>query len=55
MNIRNVTLDWSYPKLIDNIFTDDRIYEKGIYCIYRIFGKNKALLYIGKTSDCFYN
>lgn len=55
MNIRNVTLEWSYPKLIDNILEDDRIYEKGIYCIYRRFGKNKTLLYIGKTADCFYN
>lgn len=55
MNIRNITLEWSYPKRLENIFDDERVYDKGIYCIYRRFGGNDTLIYIGKTKDSFFN
>lgn len=55
MRLKSVELKWSYPVSYDNIFSSDKIYEKGIYYISRKFGDSETLLYIGKTNDCFYN
>ena len=53
MNIRNVTIEWTYPKQIDKVFDDERINNIGIYCIYRVYGTTETLLYIGKTFNSF--
>ena len=49
MQIRRVTIEWSYPMDIDNILLDERMQDIGIYYITRKFGNNVSNLYIGKT------
>ena len=49
MQIRRVTIEWSYPMDIDNILLDERMQDIGIYFITRKFGNNVSNLYIGKT------
>ena len=53
MQMRRVTIEWSYPMDIDNILLDERMQDIGIYYITRKFGNNVSNMYIGKTIDCF--
>ena len=55
MRIKTVKINWSYPVLYENIFSSIRVNEKGIYYLSRKFGDKETLLYIGKTSNSFYN
>lgn len=48
-----VTIYWHYPVRLERILMKDVAKEIGIYCIYRKFGRNTTLLYIGKTSFSF--
>ena len=50
-----VTINWQYPCVIENILVDERIYERGVYYISRKFGRKETLLYIGKTYVRFRN
>lgn len=51
--MRKITLDWSYPMDINNIFNDERMGDIGIYYITRNFGGKISDLYIGKTTYSF--
>ena len=53
MQMRRVTIEWSYPMDIDNILLDERMQDIGIYYITRKFGNNVSNLYIGKTIYSF--
>ncbi|MEA5135572.1 MAG: hypothetical protein VB035_05475 [Candidatus Fimivivens sp.] len=53
MRKRTVTIHWSYPTMLENIYEHNIIENIGIYCIYRKFGNKMSLLYIGKTSYSF--
>ena len=55
MRIKTVKINWSYPVLYENIFSSTRINEIGLYYLSRKFGEKETLLYIGKTSNSFYN
>lgn len=54
MRLRNVEINWSKPMLYENSYYNERVDGKGLYYISRKFGGNEALLYIGKTYDCFF-
>ncbi len=47
--MRSIQIDWSYPMEINNILTDKRMSDIGIYYITRNFGGHVSDLYIGKT------
>ena len=47
--MKNVVIEWSYPKDIENILCDDTMQNVGLYYITRNFGGNISDLYIGKT------
>ena len=53
MQMRRVTIEWSYPMDIDNILLDERMKDIGVYYTTRKFGNNVSNMYIGKTIDCF--
>lgn len=53
MRKKTVIIHWSYPIKLENVFSKEAISHIGIYCIYRRFGNNTTLLYIGKTSYSF--
>ena len=55
MRIKTVKINWTYPVLYENIFSSIKVSEKGIYYLSRNFGDKETLLYIGKTSNSFYN
>ena len=55
MRIKTVKIYWTYPVLYENIFSSIKVSEKGIYYLSRNFGDKETLLYIGKTSNSFYN
>ena len=55
MRIKTVKINWTYPVLYENIFSSIKVSEKGIYYLSRKFGDKETLLYIGKTSNSFYN
>ena len=48
--MRNVEIEWSYPMEIDNILSDMRMSDTGLYYITRTFGGKISDLYIGKTT-----
>jgi hypothetical protein len=58
---KKVTVEWTKPRFLDKTIPfdkkwyDGQLYNIGIYYISRTHGKNKTLLYIGQTSDSFYN
>lgn len=51
--MRIVTLNWYGPYRLDRLSQYDIANEKGIYSIYRTFGGNETLMYIGKTKRNF--
>jgi hypothetical protein len=53
MRRRTVTINWSYPVSLCDDLEHRLIDDNGIYCIYRKFGSNNKLIYIGKTYDSF--
>lgn len=55
MNIKMITIHWSYPLLYENIIYSNRINNKGIYYVSRKFGSKETLLYIGKTNSSFHS
>lgn len=55
MRIKTIKINWSYPILYANIFSSNKINDKGIYYLSRKFGDKETLLYIGKTNNSFYN
>lgn len=48
--MRKVVINWSYPMVIDNILSDVRMSDIGLYYITRDFGGKVSDLYIGKTA-----
>jgi hypothetical protein len=54
VRIKSIEINWSYPVIYENVFSSNKISEKGIYYISRKFGNKETLLYIGKTSNSFY-
>ena len=48
--MRKIVIDWSYPMSIDNILSDERMSDIGIYYITRNFWGKILDLYIGKTT-----
>lgn len=48
--MRKIIIDWSYPMDINNILSDERMDDIGIYYITRNFGGKISDLYIGKTT-----
>lgn len=52
---RRITIEWSYPVEISSILQKDCMNDIGIYYISRKFGNNESMLYIGKTTDKFFN
>ena len=54
-NLRYATVDWSFPRRLELNWYNENLREKGLYYISRKFGGKETLLYIGKTSDKFYN
>ena len=48
--MRNVEIEWSYPMEINNILSDMRMSDTGLYYITRTFGGKISDLYIGKTT-----
>lgn len=55
MRRHTIKIHWSYPVLLDNVFTKDKVYETGLYYISRKWQNSEKLIYIGKTIDSFYN
>ncbi|HZK02155.1 MAG TPA: hypothetical protein VFC96_04750 [Anaerovoracaceae bacterium] len=55
MRAKKVNIDWSYPRTYENIFYSPQIYDIGLHYLSRKYGNNETLLYIGKTSNSFYN
>ena len=53
MQMRRVTIEWSYPMDIDNILLDERMKDIGVYYTTRKFGNNVSNMYIGKTIYSF--
>lgn len=51
--MRKVVIDWSYPMEINNILSDIRMSDIGLYYITRNFGGKISDLYIGKTTYSF--
>lgn len=52
---KKITIKWSYPKEIESILGDERMYDIGIYYITRKFGNKESNLYIGKTTYSFFS
>jgi len=59
--LKRVTVEWTKPRQldkktrIDKAWYDGQLANIGIYYISRRFGTSHTLLYIGQTSDSFYN
>lgn len=53
--MEEITITWHGPYKLQNIERYDIVNEIGIYAIYRVFGNNETLLYIGKTERSFLN
>ena len=53
-HLKKVTVDWSYPRLLDKLWYDEQLEGFGLYYISRKFGSKETLLYIGKTCNKFY-
>ena len=53
--MEEITITWHGPYKLQNIEWYDIVNEIGIYAIYRVFGNNETLLYIGKTERSFLN
>ena len=49
--MEEIIIKWYGPYKINNIIKYDISNEFGIYAIYRKFGDNMTLLYIGKRKD----
>ncbi|MCU4177311.1 hypothetical protein [Carboxylicivirga sp. N1Y90] len=45
--IKNITIQWTYPKTFESAYYSDDSYGRGVYQITRVFGGNESLLYIG--------
>lgn len=52
--LKKVTVNWSYPRLLDNMWYDEQLNNVGLYYISRKFGGKETLLYIGQTYDSYY-
>lgn len=50
-----ITITWHGPYKLQNIDKHDIVNKAGIYAIYRVFGNNETLQYIGKTERPFFN
>ena len=48
-----VNVRWYGPYSFDSLIYRDISLNRGIYAIYRVYGENETLLYIGKTSRNF--
>ena len=51
--MEEITITWYGPYKLQNIAKYDIANRTGIYAIYRVFGKNETLRYIGKTERPF--
>lgn len=51
--MKTVNVRWYGPYSFDSLIHRDISINRGIYAIYRIYGENETLLYIGKTSRSF--
>lgn len=53
--LKKIAVEWSYPKLLNSMWYDDRLGGVGLYYISRKFGLKETLLYIGQTYNSYYN
>ena len=53
--LKSVSVEWKYPRLLDNFWYDEESGGYGLYYISRKFGNKETLLYIGQTYDSYYN
>lgn len=53
--MEKITITWHGPYKLQNIAKHEIVKEAGIYAIYRVFGNNETLQYIGKTERPFAN
>lgn len=53
--MEEITITWYRLYKIQNIDKYDIAYKTGIYAIYRVFGNNETLRYIGQTERSFVN
>lgn len=51
--MKEVTIIWNGPYNLENINRHDITNANGIYAIYRVFGGNETLLYLGMTERGF--
>lgn len=56
MLVKKVIIEWSYPRIYDNVFYSPKINGIGLYCLSVKTNKGKEeLIYIGKTNHSFYS
>ena len=59
--LKNVVVEWTKPRLldknnwIDKNWYDGQLHNTGLYYILRQYGSSKKILYIGQSSDSFFN
>ena len=51
--IHNITIKWTYPRVIENIDTCWESNQNGLYYVSRIFGRRETPIYIGETKRDF--
>ena len=51
--MEEITITWHGPYKLQNIDKYHIVNKTGIYAIYRVFGNNETLQYIGKTERSF--
>ena len=49
--MKNVVIEWSYPKDIENILCDDTMQNVGLYYITRNFGGNTQVCHLKKKKQ----
>ena len=51
--LHNITIKWTYPRVIENIDTCRESTQNGLYYVSRIFGNRETTIYIGETKRDF--
>ena len=51
--LHNISIHWSYPRVIENIESDWKCNENGLYYISRIYNNVESPVYIGETKRDF--
>lgn len=51
--LHTIKLNWSYPRLVENVSNSEYASCHGIYLISRVFGGKESYIYVGKTERPF--